>query len=364
MRYDPKIYSTSNLFSPSVDEVEVYFDRIQNDSIVPLFEERFAEYHESRYCIAFSTGFWALVASIIAKTYSSNRGHVLMPSMTYRRLADVVNWTGLIPKFVDIDPQTLAMCPKSLSKSIDGDSALILAVHPIINCCAVNDLIEIADATSIPILFDAVESVHETYQEKKVGGFGVGEVFSLHASKLINGVEGGYVCTDNEDLAGSLRAILGQRDKVPGLPFIDAEINPVHCAYALSGLDALDRNTSHNRLIYEEYQIQLTAHPFIELIKFDESEQTSFKNIVVKVADNSRLNRDQIVEKLNKIGIFCRAHYFPALHDKQTSYDKITADLPVTNHEKHRYLNLPCGQRFQRAMVGNVVHELNRVLGL
>ena len=91
-----------------------------------------------------------------------------MPSLTYRRLADVVYWTKHTPVFVDIDANNLAISPNAVKKYITNDTALILAVHPIVNCCNVIELISISEEYGIPIIFDAVESVHETYQEKRI----------------------------------------------------------------------------------------------------------------------------------------------------------------------------------------------------
>ncbi|KZX80818.1 hypothetical protein A3715_36840 [Oleiphilus sp. HI0009] len=364
MKFDHKIYSTSNLFKPSSGELESYFDHLSRGTIVNLFEDRFRDYHSSQYCLSFSTGFWALVASIIAKTNKGGAKDVLMPSMTYRRLADVVNWTGMVPKFIDIDPNTLALSVDKLSQSIDQDSALILPVHPIVNCCPVQQLIDVGRQHNVPVLFDAVESVHETVSGKRVGSFGVGEVFSLHASKLINGIEGGYVCTDDQEFFDKLKSITTTSSSKYRLPYIQADIHPLHCVYALAGLDAIERNVSHNRQVYEAYEQQLKGHPFVRLLHFDQSEQTSFKNIVVEFTETSPVSRDDCVKQLNFLGIQCRAHYYPPLHDKSASYATKKTDLKSTNELKNLFLNLPCGQRFAPENAKSVVVELNKLFGL
>ena len=369
MKYDPKIYSTSNLYAPTREALLAYGSALEENSIVEVFEKRFADYHGAKYCVAFSTGFWALVSAIIIKAKEGKR-NVLMPSMTYRRLADVVNWAGLTPSFVDIEPESLSMDPKCLENAIDEDTALVLPVHPIINCCAVDELIGITQTANVPILFDAVESVHETYKGQRIGSFGVGEVFSLHASKLINGVEGGYVCTDSADFASALRSMreMGVKKNMRSLSdssssnsdYVQADIHPVHCAYALAGLDELNSNVAHNQENYNRYKELLAASDQFRLKEFNEDETTSYKNIVVEVTESRQVSRDEIVARLNAKGIGARAHYYPALHNKTTSYQQIIPDLPVTDHHKVLYLNLPCGQRFNAELVQAVVAELHK----
>lgn len=350
---NPKHFSTSNLYSPDPKRVEDYLIKYSASQIVEEFETRFANYHEAKHCVSFSTGFWALVAAILSKSLPG-KSQIIMPSMTYRRLADVVNWTGKTPTFVDIDPENLAICPKAVEAAITSETSLLLAVHPIINCCAVDTIIKLGKDSGIPVLFDAVESVHETYLGRRIGGFGVGEVFSLHASKLINGVEGGYVCTSEEELARHLKEIKRYDQPGKGNYRIQADINPLHCAFALAGLDEIAQNVAHNKNVYEAYRQVLAPIPEIDLLQFDESEQTSYKNIVIRVNENSRITRDELVKTLNSHNIFARAHYSPALHRKTMAYPSKAMNLDTTERLEARYLNLPCGQRFDPASAATV----------
>jgi dTDP-4-amino-4,6-dideoxygalactose transaminase len=85
--------------------------------------------------------------------------------------------------------------------------------------------------------------------------------------------------------------------------------------------------------------------PYIKLLEFDETQQSSYKNIVIKVLESSPINRDALVSSLNKKDVLARAHYSPPLHLKPTDYKTITTDMTVTEFEASRYVNLPCGYR-------------------
>ena len=123
---------------------------------------------------------------------------------TYRRLADVATWSNLTPTFCDVSPETLAISPAEIKNSINSETAAILAVHPIINCCEVNEIIEIGKDSNIPVIFDSVESSYETLNGKRVGSFGDAEVFYC-MSKLINGAEGGYVTSNSKKVIDSIK---------------------------------------------------------------------------------------------------------------------------------------------------------------
>lgn len=329
------VLSTSNLYLPDYSRVMEYSARfLQSDeetgAVLNLLEERLSDYHDSKYCVLFNSGFWALVSAIKAKALPGKQ-YVLMPSFTYRRLADVVYWSGYTPYFVDIDPATLALSPLAVADCLNNDVALILGVHPIVNCCDIDALLSISNTNGVPIVIDAVESVHETFAGKRVGSFGFGEVFSLHASKLINGMEGGYVCTNDEALMTELR-----KHKL-------YEMHDGHAAFALACLDEIGINVSHNRDIYYAYRENIQSINGIRLLKFEEKEQTSYKNIVVEVTGDYGISRDKLVDILNHENVLARAYYSPPLSKKKYSFDTVASVLDNEEYACSRYLNLPCG---------------------
>ena len=315
-----------------------------------LFTElsrRLCAYHQAEHCVLFSTGFWALVAAIKLQALPG-RSQVIIPSFTYRRLADAVYWAGFIPVFVDVNADDLAVSPEAIAQNIGAETALILAVHPIVNCCNVPAILALSRERGVPVIIDAVESAHETYAGRRIGSFGVGEVFSLHASKLVNGLEGGYVCTNDTDFAAALETFksgatttfAGSTHRgLNGLPHIG------HAAFALAGLDELAGNIAHNKSIYDCYRQRLRGQAGVRLLAFDEAEQTSFKNIVVEVQENFPVTRDALLAAMNLESILARKHYYPPLHKKNYTYPIIIRDMTQTEIAETRYLNLPCGSR-------------------
>ena len=348
----PKVISTSNLVCPDIQKFlqysKVFFARHQytNDGpLVQQLEDQLAEFHQASHCITFSNGFWALVLAIKCLALP-HRSEVLMPSLTYRRLADVVAWANLKPRFCEIENTSLAIDPKHVEANIDANTALILAVHPIVNVCKAAELCDIAHQHGLPILFDSVESVYETIAGQKIGAFGNAECFSMHASKLINGFEGGYITTNDATLARQLSMMrrfgFSGHDNVQSIG-LNAKLSEVHAAMALASLADLEAQVSRNRDRYRLYQKLLPQVSGVTLLQFDESEKTSFKNIVIRLNDSWPLSRDKTIEILNLEGALVRAYYSPPLHQRPMAYPHVKADLPLTNELADRFMLLPCG---------------------
>lgn len=359
--------STSNLVRPDFDAFMRYSETMlaagqytNNGPLVRELEQRLAAFHRTRHCVSFCNGFWALVLAM-RELALEGRDEVVMPSLTYRRLADVASWAGLVPRFCEVEPDTLALSPRTLAPEVGARTALIVAVHPIVNCCDAPALAAFAAERGLPILFDSVESVYETVGGRKTGGFGNAEVFSLHASKLINGFEGGYLTTDDAELAGRLALARGfgfsGQDNVV-MRGTNAKLNEMHAAMALASLDDLEDQVRRNRARYLAYRDGLAALPGLRLLAFDEDERSSYKNIVVETTDAWPLPRDLTIRLLNAEGALARAYYDPPLHLRPAAYPTIAGALPVSSALARRFVSMPCGHHVSVEDIGRIVDLL------
>ena len=363
---EPK--STSSLAQPDFDKFMHYSEHFfnhahytNNGPLVRLLEQRLAEFHGTEFCVAFCSGFWALVLTISTLALKG-KTEIILPSLTYRRMADIAAWVRLKPNFCEVDSITLSPSSQTVSECINAETALILAVHPIVNCCDIEGIVSLGEEHGIPVLFDSVESVYETYNGRKVGSFGDIECFSMHASKLLNGFEGGYVTTSNAELAGQLSLLrtygFEGQDNCVIHGGLNAKLNEMHAAMALANLDEIEELVVENRQRYKKYQAGLEGIPGIRLLEFDETQDTSYKNIVVELLDDWPLKRDLTIDVLNAENILARAYYSPPLHQKKMSYPHVPASLELTDYLAQRFMTLPCGDFVTCADVDRIVQFL------
>jgi len=362
------IRSTSNLVRPDFARFLEYSRQFLEAGNSPggqpverLLEQRLAEFHHTQHCVSLCSGFWALVLAIKAVALPG-RTEVIIPSLTYRRLADLVAWAGLVPHFCEVDPDRLCITAKTARQCISEDTALIVGVHPIVNCCDAEGLETLSVETGIPLLFDSVESVYETINHRKVGSFGLAECFSLHASKLLNGFEGGYVTTNNRSLADRIGALggdllVGADDAPEGA--MNARQNQVHAAMALAALDGIEQQVDSNRRRYYRYRAGLADVRGLRLLEFDETDQCSYKNIVVELLDSWPISRDFTLDLLHKENMLCRPYYSPPLHKRAMTYPSVCGDLRLTERLAERFLTLPCGYFVTEDDVGQICEYLH-----
>jgi dTDP-4-amino-4,6-dideoxygalactose transaminase len=353
-----EIRSTSNLVQPDIENFLNYTKRIyksrwltNNGPLVQELEARLAKIHETRYCVTFCSGFMALMLAMCdmySKGINEGEAEVIMPSLTYRRMADIAVWAGLVPHFCDVDINTLGITAQTVEQCISRRTALIMGVHPVVNLCDIDGLVQLSQRHNIPLLFDSVEASLASHDGRMIGSFGKAEVFSLHASKLLNGFEGGYLTTDDGELAEGLRRArsfgFSGRDKIVRLG-LNAKLNEVHAAMTLACLDEIDKQIENNRSRYAVYKERLADIEGISLVPYNEREKRGYKNILVRFDDGWPLSREHTLRLLQAENLLARPYYYPPLHKKDTTYKKIVCGvLHVTEKSSLNHMLLPCGE--------------------
>ena len=369
-----EILSTSSLYSPNSEVVLNYIKKsylykqfTNRGPLVEQLEERLLSFHNTKYCITFCSGFWALVAAI-KNVALKNKKYILMPSLTYRRLDDAVFWAGFTPLYCDIDPINLGLDINSIDQKKLKSTALILAVHPLVDCLNAYAISQFSLSISIPLIFDSVESVNEKLPEGKIGEFGKCEIFSLHASKLINGLEGGYITTNDINLFDQFKKFqnfsLNSNGELTEKYSMNAKLNEGHAAFALASLDELDLLIKHNHLIYQEY---LSSERFVSdkltIRRYSEVNRPSYKIIVAELNKKYIDCRDQLIKILNSIDILSRNYYFPPLHTKRKSII-CTKDLKLNNTDLYskNLLLLPSGWQIKKDQISAIMKLINRII--
>ncbi len=351
--FDPPV-STSNLVLPDPANIMAYARLAHaGEPVTAMLEARLAAFHHTEHCVAMCNGFWALVLVMRALTLPG-RSDVVMPSLTYRRMADVAAWAGLRPRFCEVDRATLACSAETMRAAVTPEVGLLLAVHPIVNQCDAPEIEHLARELALPLLFDAVESAFEWVGGRKIGSFGQAECFSLHASKLLNGFEGGYITTNDPALAGRVRTLSDGRNG----DGMDLRLNQFHAAMALASLDDLQDQGCRNRERYETYRQLLADLPGLRLLHFDTAGPTSYKTIVVELTAYWPLSRAETLARLNAQNILARAYYHPPLHQKPMAYPYVPASLPDTDELSERFMLLPCGHHVSLGDIELVVRQL------
>lgn len=328
--------------------IEATLDRrwlTNNGPNVQEFEEKVANLLGVKHCVAVCN---ATVGLEIATKAVGLRGEVIVPSWTFVATAHVLEWQGITPVFCDVDPVSHNLDPRRVEESITPRTTGILGVHLWGRPCNVDALTEIADRHDLKLMFDAAHAFGCSHRGRMIGGFGDAEVFSFHATKFFNTLEGGAVTTNDGELATKIRLMRNfgfeGYDRVSSVG-TNGKMNELSAAMGLTSLESMDGFVDANRRNYERYQQEMQDVPGINLLAYDEMEKTNYQYIVLEVdASVVGLDRDDLIRILWSENVNARRYFYPGCH-RMEPYRSRSSDfrLPVTNTLAEQVLSLPTG---------------------
>lgn len=319
------------------------------------FEQRLADMVGTKHCIAMCNATAALEIAIRALGMT---GEVITPSFTFIAIAHALQWQQITPVFCDIDPKTHNIDPQRIEELITPRTTGIIGVHLWGRACDTDAIAEIAGRRNLKVLYDAAHAFGCSHAGRTIGGFGECEVFSFHATKVINSFEGGAVVTDDAELAERMRFMrnfgFSDYDKVIHLG-INGKMTEVCAAMALTSLEAMPEIVAVNRRNWETYRESLMALPGISLIEYDPTEQNNYHYIVIEIDPKlAPLNRDELLAVLHSENVLARRYFWPGCHRMEpyrSLYPNAHLHLPQTERVASQVLTLPTGQSITREII-------------
>lgn len=336
-----------------------------NGPVVQEFEQRVADYHNVKHCVAMCNGTVALEIAIRALKLE---GEVIVPSYTFIATAHALHWQAITPIFADIDPETHSLDPVAVRRMITPKTSGIIGVHLWGKPAAVKELQDIADEYNLKLMFDAAHAFGCSHEGTMIGNFGACEVLSFHATKFFNTFEGGAVLTNDDELAETMRLMRNF-----GFSGMDNVIHPgtngkmieIAAAMGMVNLDAIESVIDSNYQNYKLYQESLSGLPGVTILELDEDEKNNYQYIVIEIGKECPLTRDQVVQALHAENILARRYFWPGCHNMKPYselYPHAGLMLPNTIQVADRVIVLPTGSAMNKGMVQIVTSVLGVLL--
>ncbi|HXT59884.1 MAG TPA: aminotransferase class I/II-fold pyridoxal phosphate-dependent enzyme [Pirellulales bacterium] len=341
-----------------VERLNDILDRrwLTNDGpYVREFEQRIAELTGAKHAIAVSNGTTGLE---IAFRAAGLAGEIIVPSFTFVATVHALHWLGIKPIFCDIDPATHCLDPDRIEALITPRTTGILGVHVWGRPCEIERLQAIADRHGLKLLFDAAHALGCSYRGRKVGQFGLAEIFSFHATKFLNSFEGGAIVTNDDALADKLRLMrnfgFSGYDRIDDAG-INGKMHEFSAAAGLTNLESVAEFIADNRRNYESYRDELRSIPGLSLLEYDERERCNYQYVVVEVDEAAcQVGRDFLAEVLWAENVLARRYFYPGCHRVEpyrSLYPDASDRLPATESVAERVLLLPTGSTIEAAEI-------------
>ncbi len=322
-----------------VSSVGAYVDR---------FEQMCAARCGTRFAVATMNGTAALHAAFTVLGIGP-RDLVVCPPLTFVATANAIVYRGAKPLFVDIEPDSLGLCPDALQKALEADTErrikAVAVVHVFGHAARMDPIMDICARYDVPVVEDAAESLGSSHRGRPCGSIGNMGILSFNGNKTITTGAGGMIVTDDEALATRLKhltttARIGvggyyDHDEI-GFNYRLANLN---AAVGVAQMESLDVLLASKRRLAENYVSLLT--PFNDVSFINEPRDTRSNFWLNALLMKSREDRDEFLAAAETRGIQARPAW-RLICDLEIYRDAPTADSLTTARDLgYRVVNIP-----------------------
>ena len=294
----------------------------------------------------FNNGTIALLTALKAMNlpYGSE---VITTPFTFAATPHCIVWNNCKPVFCDIEPDTMTIDADKIENLITPNTSAILGVHVYGFPCDVEKIDIIAKKHNLKVIYDAAHAFSTEINGRGIGTFGDITMFSFHATKLFNTIEGGCLTYNDETLKRkiyNLRNFGIQSEEIVEDVGINGKMNEFQAAMGLENLKIFREEQNKRQILKSIYDKNLSTIKGIRVPQMPQDTTDSYQYYPIIIEDDYPISRDDLYEKFKTINIFTRKYFYPACHDYECYKNDLAvklADLSVVDDIKHKVLCLP-----------------------
>jgi dTDP-4-amino-4,6-dideoxygalactose transaminase len=346
-------------------EVRDAFERLYRDcafiggEAVERFEEEWADYCGTRYCVGVSDGTAAIELSL--RALGIGRGdEVIVPANTFIATAAAVVAAGARPVFVDVDPATHLVTAADVRQAIGPRTAAVIAVHLYGQPADMDAIGAVAASAGIAVIEDAAQAHGATWRGRKAGSLSRAGCFSFYPGKNLGACgDAGAVVTDDAGLADRIR-MLSNHGRPPAAAHLhhvvgtNGRLDGIQAAILSIKLTRLDAWNARRQRMAERYVQAFEGLP-VEMVATAPGARSSHHLAVIRTEGRDELRRFLAAE-----GIGTGIHYPVPCHRQEAFADMAAPPLPVVERLAGRILSLPMCPYLTDAQVARVADAIHR----
>lgn len=277
-----------------------------------LLEEQLKEYLDIEHLVLCTNGHTALEMALQAFGLA---GEVITTPFTFASTTHAIVRCNLTPVFCDINPETFTIDADKIEDLITEKTSAIVPVHVYGNICEVEKINTIAQKYNLKVIYDAAHAMGVKYKDRGIGSYGDASIFSFHATKVFNTIEGGAVCCRDKEIYNKICSLKNFGMDTSGR-VIDvggnAKMNEFQAAMGICNLKHIQENIYKRGLVIRRYRHALANIDGIELPVEQNNIKRNFAYMPIRVIQGKYgMCRDELCSVLEKANIFPRKYFYP-----------------------------------------------------
>lgn len=324
-------------------------------------EEKLREYLDVPELSLMVNGHMALEMAIQAFGFPEG-SEVITTPFTFISTTHAIVRNRLKPVFCDVKLSDGTMDEAQIEDLITEHTVAIVPVHVYGNVCNIEEIQRIADKYNLKVIYDAAHAFGVRYKGKGIGSYGDASVFSFHATKVFNTIEGGAVTFSDHKLYEKLYNL--KNFGIRGEELVtdvgaNAKMNEFCAIMGLCNLKHIDTMLEERKKRYEYYMDGLLNVNGIRFFNKNIETTNNYAYFPIIIEDEYGLNRDELYEKLKENNIYSRKYFYPLTSDQACFKNKYkNENLDCARELAKEIIVLP----FYEKMEYGTIQEIIRIV--
>lgn len=320
------------------------------------FEEAFATYCGTKYCIGVANGLDALTIILKASEFP-DKSEIIVPANTYIATILAISNANLTPVLVEPNHDTYLIDYQLIEKAITAKTKAILVTHLYGKCCDMDEINAIAQKYGLKVFEDAAQAHGAMYKNKKAGNLSDGAGFSFYPSKNLGAMGDAGAITTNDDLLAkrikALRNYGSEKKYVFDYQGYNSRLDEIQASILSLKLPSLDEENAVRRKIAQRYLLEIDNDKVL-LPQKNTINDDVWHLFVVRVK-----NRELFRNYLAEAGIGTDIHY-PIPPHKQLAYQEWqNLSLPITEEIHQQIVSIPLNPTLKEKEISYVINTIN-----
>ncbi len=340
-------------FNDYVEEIKPIFENHILTNMGPVykkFQAQLIAYLNVPELSLFVNGHFALEMAIQAlglkeKGKELGGGEVITTPFTFVSTAHAISRNNLKPVFCDIRKSDYCLDPDKIEDLITDKTVAILPVHVYGNICDVYKIESIAKKHGLKVIYDGAHSFGEKYMDIEVGNFGDATMFSFHATKVFNSIEGGAVAFKDKRYGTSLHELknfgIHNPEEIKAIGG-NAKLDEFRAAMGICNLKRIDECIQSRKRVFDRYVEHLGKKEGI-ILSFPRKGVTSNYAYFPVYFEKEKFGKDrnEVFKKLYEHDIYARKYFYPAINDLECYRSPEQRITPIAHDVSLNILTLP-----------------------
>ena len=303
-----------------------------------LLEKLLKEYCGVDNISLFTNGHNALELCIQAMNLS---GEVITTPFTFASTTHAIVRNGLTPVFCDVNPVDYTIDVSKIEDLITDKTSAIIPVHVYGHVCDVEAIEYIAHKYGLKVIYDAAHVFGVRYKDKGIGSFGDASMFSFHATKVYNTIEGGAICYHDKELGHELYKLrdfgIKDAETIDGVGS-NAKMNEFVAAMGLCNIRHVDGEILKRKAVVECYRENLSGVEGLQLPPIQKNVKPNYAYFPIIIDEKMfGTTRNEVCDTLAANNIFARKYFYPLTNAFDAYHDKFDPNqTPVALHLSKR----------------------------